>query len=180
MTAAAVRGCRESGIACAVSHFPGLGGASADPDTGPATVSLDAAALDARDLAPFRAAFAAHVPAVVLSLAFYAAYDPVTPGALSPRVADQLLRSKLHFDGVAITDDLTAGAITAGIGTPQGAVQAVAAGADLAVIGDPVEADRARQALLAAARSGQIPKDRLNEAVARILTLKMRLGLLTA
>jgi beta-N-acetylhexosaminidase len=180
MTAAAVRGCRASGIACAVSHFPGLGGASGDTDTGPATVSLDAAALDARDLAPFRAAFAAHVPAVVLSLAFYAAYDPVTPGALSPRVADELLRSKLHFDGVAITDDLAAGAISAGIGAPQAAVEAVAAGADMTVIGDPAQADQARGALLAAARSGQIPKDRLDQAVARVLTLKLRLGLLSS
>src|SRR4051794_6247345 len=91
MTAAALRGCDHAGIACAPLHFPGLGAASQDTDQGPATVSLDAASLAKRDLSPFRAAFAEHAPAVVLSLAFYAAYDPVTPGALAPQVATNLL-----------------------------------------------------------------------------------------
>jgi beta-glucosidase-like glycosyl hydrolase len=50
----------------------------------------------------------------------------------------------------------------------------------MTVIGDPAQADQARGALLAAARSGQIPKDRLDQAVARVLTLKLRLGLLSS
>jgi beta-N-acetylhexosaminidase len=178
LTAAAVRGCAEGGIACAVSHFPGLGAASGDPADAPATVSLDEVTLETRDLPPFEAAFSAGVPAVVLSLAFYAAYDPVTPGALTPAVADGLLREELGFKGVAITDDLTSGAISAGIGAPEAAVQAVAAGADLVVISDPRQAAQAREALVAAARSGALPADRLDEAVARVLTLKKRLGLL--
>lgn len=52
MTAAAVAGCRDAGIACAVSHFPGLGAASQDTDQGPASVGLDPATLRSRDLAP--------------------------------------------------------------------------------------------------------------------------------
>lgn len=178
MTAAAVRGCRRSGLACAVSHFPGLGGASSDPDAGPATVSLDTSSLRQRDVPPFSAAFEAGAPATVLSLAFYAAYDPVTPGALSPLVAGGLLRDQLGFKGVAITDDLTAGAIAAGVGEPDAAVQSLAAGADLVVIGDPDAAVQARETILAAARAGSIPPDRLDQAVLRVLDLKRRLGLL--
>ena len=178
MTAAAVRGCKRSGLACAASHFPGLGGASDDTAVEPATVGLDAASLGARDLPPFRAAFEAGVPATVLSLAFYAAYDPVTPGALSPRIATELLRSELGFEGVAITDDLSAGAIAAGVGEQDGAVQALAAGSDLVVVGDPAAAAGAREAILAAARGGGIPGERLDQAVGRVLELKRRLGLL--
>ena len=94
MTAAAVRGCHDAGIACAVLHFPGLGAASQDTDQGPATVSLDERPSRARPGA-VRAAFAERVPAVVLSLAFYAAYDPVTPGAMSSEIATDLLRDQL-------------------------------------------------------------------------------------
>jgi beta-N-acetylhexosaminidase len=178
MVSAAARGCRQSGLACAFSHFPGLGAASDDTATGPATVSLDRAALAARDLEPFRAAFAAGAPATVLSLAFYAAYDPVTPAALSPAIATGLLRDELKFKGVAITDDLGSGAITAGVGAPEAAVQAIAAGSDLVVIDDPAQAKQAREALLEAARSGALPPERLDQAAARVLKLKRELGML--
>jgi beta-N-acetylhexosaminidase len=178
LTAAAVRGCRKERVACAVSHFPGLGAASGDTAEGPATVSLDAESLRSRDLLPFRAAFAERVPAVVLSLAFYAAYDPVTPAALSPAIAEDLLREELDFRGVAVTDDVTSGAIAAGPGAPQAAVDALAAGADLVLIGEPVEARRARELVLDAARSGRISEQRLDQALARVLELKRKLGLL--
>ncbi len=180
MTAAAVKGCGESGLACAVPYFPGLGGASQSPADGPATVSLDAASLRARDLAPFRAAIAGKVPALVLSLALYAAYDPVTPAALSPVIAGGLLREDLGYTGVAISDDLTAGAITSGIGTPTAAVQAIAAGTDLVVIDDPAQSAAARKSILDAARSGGLPMARLDQAIARVLALKQQLGLIAA
>jgi beta-N-acetylhexosaminidase len=178
MTAAAVTGCAESGLACAVSHFPGLGGANSDPANGPATVSLDQASLEARDLSAFRAAFAAGAPATMLSLAFYAAFDPVTPAALSPGIATDLLRDELGFKGVAVTDDLTSGAIAGGVGAPEAAVQALAAGSDLVVIDDPIQAKQSRAAILAAAKSGALPPSRLDQAVGRVLELKRSLGLL--
>lgn len=178
MTAAAVKGCKQTGLACAVKHFPGLGGASDDTAISPATVSLDTAALEARDLAPFRAAFDAGAPAVVLSLAFYAAYDPITPAALSPSVATEVLRGELGFEGLAISDDLSSGAISAGLGAPEAAVQALAAGTDLVVVSDPVAAQAARAEILQAARDGGLSQTRLDEAVARIFEMKQRLGLL--
>jgi beta-N-acetylhexosaminidase len=178
MVAAAVRGCRDGGLACAVSHFPGLGGASADTLEGPATVSLDAASLDERDLVPFRAAAEAMVPAAVLSLAFYAAYDPVTPAALTPSIATGLLREDVGFEGVAISDDLTSGAVAAGLGAPEAAVQALAAGADMVLVDDAAQALAARDAILAAAKSGGLSGDRLDEAVGRVLDLKRERGLI--
>ena len=178
MTAAAVRGCRAGRIGCAPLHFPGQGAASQDTGEGPATVSLDAASLADRDLAAFRAAFAEHAPAVVLSLAFYAAYDPVTPAALAPPVATDLLRDELGFEGAAITDDLSSAAIRAQLKVPAAAVAAIQAGADMVQISAPRDQDGVAHALLDAVDSGEISGDRLNEAAGRVLELKRELGLL--
>ncbi|MBA2545392.1 MAG: hypothetical protein H0V15_00810 [Solirubrobacterales bacterium] len=178
LVGAAVKGCKSTGLACAVPHFPGLGAASDDTDINPATVSLDPASLGARDLAAFRAAFDAGAPATVLSLAFYTAYDPVTPAALSPEIATGLLRGELGFEGLAISDDLSAGSIAAGLGAPEAAVQAISAGTDLVVVDDPVLAGQARAAILAAAKEGTVSEQRLDEAATRVLELKKKLGLL--
>jgi beta-N-acetylhexosaminidase len=180
MTAAAVRGCRRAGIGCAPLHFPGLGAASQDTDAGPATVSLDPASLDSRDLRAFRAAFAERAPAVILSLALYAAYDPVTPGALAEPIATGLLRDRLGFDGLAITDDLDSGAVRASYSVSAAAVAAIQAGADMVQIDSPDRQDAVRQALLDAVEGGDIPEARMREAAGRVLELKRELGLLTA
>lgn len=174
-----LRGCAAARLACGIGRFPGLGAASQDTDEGPATVSLSRPELDERDLAPFRAAIRAGVPIVVLSHAFYAALDPVTPASLSAAVATELLRGELGFAGVAITDDLQAGAIRAGRSVPEAAVEAVRSGADMVLIeaaGEDVA--RTRVALLDAVRSGALPEDRVDEAVGRILKLKAQLGLI--
>lgn len=178
LTAAAVRGCEAAGIACAPGRFPGQGGASQDTDDGPATVGLDPASLAERDVAAFRAAFAERAPAVVLSLAFFAGYDAVTPAALSPEVTTGLLRDQLGYEGLAITDDLSAGAIRATQSPREAAVAAIAAGADMVQVSSPPDQDGLAEALLAAVESGTLPEDRLNEAAGRVLELKRSLGLL--
>ncbi len=144
----------------------------------PATVSLDAGSLEARDLGAFRAAFDAGAPATVLSLAFYTAFDPIVPAALSPEVATDLLRGELGFEGLAISDDLSAGAIAAGLGAPEAAVQAIAAGTDLVMIDDAAQAAQARTAIAEAVKDGGISEQRLDEAATRVLTLKKQLQLL--
>lgn len=178
MTEAAIRGCRRGGIGCAPSHFPGLGGASADTGAGPATVSVDRATLLQRDLLPFRAAFEAGAPAVVVSHALYAGVDPVTPGSLSSEVLVGLLRSEAGFGGAAITDDLEAGAIRAGYRVPDAAVAAIAAGADMIQISEPEAVEGIREALTEAVASGSISAERLDQAVGRVIDLKRALGLL--
>lgn len=178
LVAATVRGCEQARLACAPLHFPGLGSASQDTDQGPATVGLDAATLAERDVLPFKAAFSAGAQAVVLGLPYYVAYDPVTPGALTPGIATDLLRGEIGFNGVAITDDLGAGAVTATGNVSDSAVEAVAAGADLVQIGDPGDVPHARAALLRALATGAIPQQRLADAAARVLDLKRRIGLL--
>src|SRR5207244_6364403 len=100
---------------------------------------------------------------------FYAAYDPLTPGALTPGIATDLLRGQLGFGGLAITDDLGAGAITATERVPEAAVEAIAAGADLIQIDDPRDQRGVRAAIGRAVVDGVIPRERLADAAARVL-----------
>ena len=87
----------------------------------------------------------------MLSLAFYVAYDPVDAGrALRRGSTTGLLRDGLGFEGVAITDDLGAGAVRAGYSAPKAAVAALAAGADLIRIDAPGNQRGVAEAIVAA------------------------------
>lgn len=178
MTAASVAGCQDAGVAPAPLHFPGLGAASQDTSQGPATVSLDPETLSSRDLEAFRAAFDEGAPAVVLSLAFYVAYDSVTPGALAEPVATGLLRDDLGFTGVAITDDLGSGAVRSSDSVPKAAVEALAAGSDLIQIGSASDQAGVREAILKAVEEGELDEARLAEAAGRVIELKRAEGLI--
>jgi beta-N-acetylhexosaminidase len=176
---AVVRAYREERLFGAVKHFPGLGSADQSTQFGPATVGLDLEQLRERDLRPFRAAARAGVPAVLLSHALYPVSDFTRPGSLTPEIATGLLRRELGFQGVAITDDLADPAITSAYSVPDAAVQALKAGADLVFISGPVgDQQAAYSAVLAAARSGDIPRRRLNEALLRALEAKQDYGLI--
>jgi beta-N-acetylhexosaminidase len=174
-----VRAFREERLFGAVKHFPGLGTADQSTEFGPATVGLDLEQLRQRDLRPFRAAIEAGVPAVLLSHALYPVSDFTRPGSLTRAIATDLLRGELGFEGVAITDDLADPAITAAFSIPDAAVGALKAGADLVFISGAVgDQQAAYSAVLSAARSGDIPRRRLNEALLRALEAKEDYGLI--
>jgi beta-N-acetylhexosaminidase len=177
--AASVSAYRRGRVLAAPEHFPGLGSASADTQESAATVGLSIEELAQRDLVPFRAAFKAGVPAVVLSHAFYAPDDFTLPGSLSKNIATDLLRNRERFGGIAITDDLADPPIASISSVPDAAVQALRAGADLIYISGPASDQRAAYvAVLRAVQSGKIPRARLDEAVLRILDAKRNYGLI--
>ena len=128
---------------------------------------------------PFQAAITAGVPGVMLSHGLYPFSDFIVPASLSRAVATRVLRDELGFEGVALTDDLADPAITALYPVGEAAVDAVRAGADMLVIsGPPGDQQTAFVAVLRAARSGRIPRARLDRAVARILVAKRNYGLI--
>ncbi|MEJ7818372.1 MAG: glycoside hydrolase family 3 N-terminal domain-containing protein, partial [Thermoleophilaceae bacterium] len=170
---------RRQRLFSAPAHFPGLGSASQDPGQGPASVSLSARELSGRDVAPFRAAVDEGAPGIVVSSGLYVYDDFVTPASLSREVMVELLRERLNFRGVAITDDLTDPAITALEGPSRAAVLALRAGADMLFISGPAaEQDGAYRAVLRAVKKGEISRRRLDEAVKRILSVKRDYGVL--
>ena len=162
-----------------MEHFPGLGSATASTEESPATVGLSLEELARRDLLPFRAAFQAGAPAVMLSHASYEPDDFSVPGSLSRKIATDLLRDRERFAGVAITDDLADPPVTSFSSIPDAAVQALRAGADLLYISGAASDQRAAYvAVLRAVQSGRVPRARLDEAVLRVLDAKRNYGLI--
>jgi beta-N-acetylhexosaminidase len=174
MGAAAVRGFEGARIISAAKHFPNHGPATEDSHVGRPVVDHDGDTLRGYDLPPFEAAVRAGAPMVMVGHLVYPAIDAERPASLSP-AAYRLLRSDLGFRGVAVTDDLAMEGATRG-GTPaEAAVKAVEAGADLLVISSPPQEQAdAYDAVVAAVESGEIPRERIDESVRRILEVKGR------
>jgi beta-N-acetylhexosaminidase len=157
------------GIVGVVKHFPGLGHADADTDDAPATVP-PLATLERSDLVPFRRAIAAGASVVMMSNATEPDWG-TRPASLNP-AAYAYLRG-MGFDGVILTDALDTGAIrAAGVDGAPAAVQAIEAGADMAMIANPSAYGDAVAGLEAAVASGALPRDRVVRSVQRILAAK--------
>jgi beta-N-acetylhexosaminidase len=177
LTRAAVNAYARAGVISAVKHFPGQGAVSQDPELGTATVGLSREQLERRDLRPF-AAVARTAPVVIVSNAVYAAWDGVTPAVLLPQVVQELLRKKLKFRGVVMTNDLALTAPITGQNVGQVAVDALRAGADLLFVSGGVpEQDQAFATVVGEVRSGKISRKRIEDSVVRVLALKRRAGL---
>ncbi len=174
------RGLERGGVASALKHFPGHGATAADSHVTLPRVTASAAELRARDLVPFARAIAACDACVVLGAHVVVdALDPRRPASLSPAVMTRLLREELGFAGVAMTDCLEMDALASFGGAVRGAVDALAAGADLLLISHHLDLARdAAAAVVAAVRDGTIPVARLEEAHGRVSALRARFAIL--
>jgi beta-N-acetylhexosaminidase len=171
--AAAVAGIQSAGVAACAKHFPGHGDTTVDSHFGLATVGADLAGA----LEPFRAAIAAGVATVMTGHLLVPAYGEL-PATLNPALVAGLLRTELGFDGVVVSDALEMGAIAGSTGVGEGALLAVLAGVDALCLGgdaagEPI-ADTARDALVAAVRSGRLAEERLAAAAGRMRALASR------
>jgi beta-N-acetylhexosaminidase len=175
-TRAAVRGLSAARVGAAAKHFPGLGAAGVNTDDGPATVGVPRATIEARDLPPFRAAVAAGVPVVMLSHALYPALDRRRIASQSPAIT-ALLRRRLGFDGVIVTDSLEAGAVLHRSGVAAAAERSLAAGADLILMTGSASWNDVYPRLLGRARRSPSFRGRIQRSAARVLALKRALGL---
>ncbi len=184
LVSAFIKAQQAAGVAATAKHFPGLGvaAASQDTDTSPVTLNLTLDALRSVDEVPFRAAIAAGVGLVMVSWAVYPALDPTLPAGLSTTVIDGELRSRLGFQGVTITDALTAGALSAFGSLGARGVRAARAGADLLLCTEPTSNDSAlsgtsvMQSLQAALSNGQLSRTGDEQAVTRVITLREELA----
>jgi beta-N-acetylhexosaminidase len=170
-TAAFVTGVQASGVAACAKHFPGHGRSSTDSHVALPSVEATLAGLMAADLVPFRAAIAAGVRCVMTAHVVFPAIDDV-PATLSRRLISGVLRDELGFDGVVITDALGMDAIGDGARTAAGAIRSLAAGADLLCLpAGRAAQQRARDTLAAAVLGGELSRDRVAEAAARVRAL---------
>jgi beta-N-acetylhexosaminidase len=171
MGEAFARGLHSAGVIPCFKHFPGHGATSLDSHATLPVIETDAATLRGRDLVPF-AAVAPAAPAMMSAHVRVPAFDPHNPATLSRRIASDMLRAELGFRGAFVTDCLEMGAVAAS-GSVESAVAALASGADLLLFShDPALAVTAADAIATAVNEQRIPRERLEEAHARVVILR--------
>jgi beta-N-acetylhexosaminidase len=169
------KGLRQGGVAATAKHFPGLGAAAANTDFAVQRIGLSRATLRAVDEAPYGAFVAAGGDLVMLSTAIYPALSP-DPAAFSRRIATGELRTRLGFEGVAITDALDTVAVGAFGGPAQAGVAAAGAGADLLLFTALGPAERAWRALVTKLRDGALDRGGFEASAQRVLDLRAELA----
>ncbi|WP_425496008.1 beta-N-acetylhexosaminidase [Paenibacillus lemnae] len=171
---AQMKGIQESGVVPVIKHFPGHGDTSVDSHTGLPIVNHGLERLNQLELLPFREAVTEGANVVMVSHLLITEVDSSTPASFSKPVITGLLREKLGFRGVVITDDMTMGAITGGeydIG--EAAVQSILAGSNIVMVGhDYVLEETVIQSLTNAVQEGRISEEVLNDRVQTVLSLK--------
>jgi beta-N-acetylhexosaminidase len=179
MVTAQVSGYQEDGVLACAKHFPGHGDTALDSHFDLPTLPFDLAAMERRELLPFRAAIGAGVASVMTAHILFPALDPELPATLSRPILTGLLRERMGFDGLIVTDCLEMKAVADHWGTARAAVLAAKAGADVLLVCHTLERQRETfAALFDAARSGELAAERIDDAVGRILAAKRRLALL--
>lgn len=170
-TAAFVDGIQSHLVAACAKHFPGHGRTDTDSHVVLPVVGASLQQLRDTDLVPFRAAIRAGVRSVMTAHVVFPEIDTV-PATISRRFLAGLLREELGFDGVIITDALGMAAIGDSEASADGAVAALAAGADLLCLpGEWAAQWRARDTLASAVRRGVVPSARVEESAARVRAL---------
>lgn len=158
-------------------HFPGLGGARRDPHFLLPRIERSRRDLIAEDIVPFNEALS-RLDMVLVSHGHYPALGDIRPlpASLSHRIVGGLLRDTIGFDGVAVTDDLTMGAITAQGLTPKTFLKAIKAGNDMVLFSQTTPlVDQAFELILESARDDEKLRKRIDGSVERILRAKQKI-----
>lgn len=175
--AAFVRGTLAAGIAPTAKHFPGLGRVRGNTDTTSQGITDTTTWATDPYLASFRATIAAGAPLVMVSSAFYPRLDRVDPAVFSAPVVTGLLRQRLGFAGVVVSDDLGSAVSVGRVPVGQRATRFVAAGGDIVLTTVASQAPAMVAALLARRASSAAFAARMDASAARVLDLKARLRL---
>ncbi len=172
IAAAYIKGLAAGGAVAVAKHFPADG--PADPHRSLPYLGASKEELESLYLARFASAIKAGAPVVMVSHIVVEAIDPSEPATLSEGVIG-LLRKELGFRGVVLTDDLYMKAL--GMPPWRSAPRAIEAGADLLMLSSEDAAIPVRDAVVEAVRSGLLQASRLEEAVERVVALKLSRGL---
>ena len=165
-----VNGMNKQGLMGCLKHFPGYG-ANIDTHTGVAVDTRSREDFESKDFIPFEKGIEADAPMVMVSHNIVEAFNSEMPASLAPEVHDVL--REMGFDGIIITDDLGMDAII--LYTDEPYVTAFLAGNDMLCTSDGAATYKA---LYTAVLDGRISEERLDESVMRILSAKIRYGIL--
>lgn len=185
LAATVIEGLQSQGVMATAKHFPGHGDTSIDSHDSLPVVRRFHYQLEEVELVPFQRVIDAGVDAVMTAHVSYPAFDqtPDLPATFSKAIVTDLLRGRMGFKGVIISDSLLMGAITERYELTEAAELAFRAGVDMLAYGSVQDIDYEMLApvvehLASLVEGGDIPVERLNQSVRRVLALKKRYGLL--
>ncbi|HBP25384.1 MAG TPA: beta-N-acetylhexosaminidase [Acholeplasmatales bacterium] len=173
----AFKGFQDGGILPTIKHFPGHGNTSVDSHLGLPVVKNNRAEVFQTELVPFKKAIAEGIDGVMISHILYENFDHEYPASLSYNIITCLLKEKLGFKGLIVTDSLTMGAISSRFSAEEIVERAVNAGNDLLIFCGKADLNEQREIVLAfekLAEEGKISKARIDESVKKILRLKAK------
>lgn len=166
---------QQGGIMAVAKHFPGLGKSDLDPHLHLPTVNATSQEMESVHLLPFAGAIEANVSAIMSSHAVYPALEPGRPATLSRNIMAGLLRERMRFNGLIISDDLEMGAIAKERPLPEGAADAFEAGIDLLLIcSNQSNIIDSMEFIRDKVLKGEIPYERLEKSLERIAKYKKR------
>lgn len=175
---AIVKGYQDGGIAATAKHYPGRGDSETDAHDVLDHCPGDKQRMNEVELVPFKAAIAAGAKCVMTAHTVYPAYDPDYPATLSKKILTDLLRGELGFDGVIVSDAIGMAAILKKWPLPKACAMAIKAGVDTILLkADDESRAQCFFGIKMAVESGEIPMERLNDAVRRLLLMKYDQGL---
>jgi beta-N-acetylhexosaminidase len=167
------RGLDAAGILACGKHFPGHGDTDTDSHLELPRVDHDWDRLEKVELAPFREAAVANLPMLMTAHVVFAALDAQRPATLSEQVVTGLLRGKLGYRGVIVSDDLDMRAIASHMGIDHAAVGAIRAGCDVLLLCCSEHNQAlAEEGLIKAAEKDAALRQRIGESAARVRAMK--------
>jgi beta-N-acetylhexosaminidase len=173
-----VSAAQGAGILTTLKHFPGLGRVRANTDTSTQAVD-NTTTVDDPYLKPFASGIEAGSAAVMISSARYPKLDANSVAAFSTPIVTGLLRQRLGYTGLIVSDDLGAAVAVSSVPVGDRAVRFIQAGGDLVLTVKASDAGPMSAALLAAAQANPAFDTRVTDAAARVIRSKYRAGLLT-
>lgn len=176
---AAVGSLQGAGVSATLKHFPGLGRVTGNTDLTATGTTDTVTTADDADLAPFRAGVEVGADLVMVSSALYPKIDPDHRAAFSRAVVTGVLRERLGFRGVVITDDVGAAKAVAAVPVGDRAAQFISAGGDIVLTALPSTVPAMAGAVVARAAADPAFASQVDAAVRRVLDLKVRHGLAT-
>lgn len=167
-----IRTMKNERIISVMKHFPGYGD-NADTHTGVAVDKRKYEELESADLLPFASGIKVGGPAILVSHNIIEAMDDSMPASLSKPVHD-ILRNKLDFTGVIMTDDLAMDAVKKYSVNNEAATAAVLTGNDLIITSDFL---KQKQEVVDAVKAGKISEAQIDTAVRRVIAMKIAYGI---
>lgn len=169
---------RKAGILTCLKHFPGHGSSEKDSHLGVVDISNS---WKETELAPYSDLIDKGLAdAIMVGHLYHKQLDPLFPATLSRQVVTHLLRQKMHYTGIVLSDDMQMKAITDRYGLAEACIMAIAAGVDMVIIGNNLDYDgdifsKIHTSLLQAVDNGSLSEDRVRSAWMRVNTLKSQI-----